>query len=129
MMTGKLRLRDDDYISDVYPKFFWADWYIHQTMFCVEPEKSGVIVGQKCIRLLGTALDDLFFKNLFYQKQCEYATNKPRGCSNHGCPFTVFYKEKVPFNVSAGYCFQFVPPALFPVLSLVLPVFRFLCKS
>ena len=65
MITGKLRLRDDDYISDVYPKFFWADWYIHQTMFCVEPEKSGVIVGQKCIQLLGTALDDLFSKICF----------------------------------------------------------------
>ena len=37
---------------------------------------SGVILGQDCVQLSDAALDDLYFlKNLFYQKQCNYAMN------------------------------------------------------
>ena len=48
-----------------------------------------VILGQNCVRFSDTVLNDLFFfKNLFYQEQCEYAMN------------IVFYREKVPFYIS-----------------------------
>ena len=37
--------------------------------------ESGVILGQNCVRLTDAALNDLFFSNLFYQKQYIYAMN------------------------------------------------------
>lgn len=33
---------------------------------------TGVIPYQNCIQLLDAALNDCFFKNLFYQKLCKY---------------------------------------------------------
>ena len=36
---------------------------------------AGVILGQNCVRLSDAALDDYFFKNLLYQKQCKNAKN------------------------------------------------------
>ena len=32
---------------------------------------AGVILCQNCVRLSDVALDDFFFKNLFYQKHCK----------------------------------------------------------
>ena len=38
--------------------------------------EAGVVLGQNCVRLTGTALDYLFvLKNLFYQKQFQFAMN------------------------------------------------------
>ena len=46
------------------------------------------------------------FKNLFYQKQCKYAMNirltQIRGT------FYSFFREKVPFYITAGHCLQFL---------------------
>ena len=66
-----------------------------------------VILGQHHVRLSDAALNNSFFSNMFYQNQFKYAIEH-RGCSNLRCLFIGFFREKVPFYISAGSCLQFL---------------------
>ena len=77
-----------------------------------EHVNSGVILGQNCIQLSDTALNDLFFfKNLFYQKQCKYA--RTTGVAQIICALYIFLSKQ---------CCQMLPS-----ISKIIPVAN--CKS
>ena len=64
--------------------------------------ESGVILGQNCVRLTDAALNDLFFFK-FVLSKAVYICYEHRGSSSQKCPF-IFFREKVPFYISAGCC-------------------------
>ena len=107
------------YIIWISKKIIWMVGVPHSHQLCpkvierdyIESIYTGVVVGQKYVRLWEAALDNLFLSKICFIKSIVNIL-WTKWLFIVEVLFYIFYREKVYFYISAGFCFQYLNKTL-----------------